>query len=170
MGEIYRHYANKDSMILWNPFMSFRFIPETITENGTDCPKVMISIGRRVKDNLDNEKIKLLPKKIQNEISKKFILETLNQNLTIRDKFVNMLAGTAQWFQLKLLGVKFTRTENSFEVYQFLKFSELNELLELGYGFGLAFKKLNATPGQVQAFCNNVLRMYQKDNPKANVI
>jgi len=142
MTEFYRYYANKDSMLIYAPYISFRYSPPKITEYGNFGSKVMISVGRTIKSNIDKEKIAQLPKKTRDILIQKSTLESFQRpEITTKDKIMNTIIRSYINMDSKIkkaLGIMAThdKERNVFEIYQFFKAQSIEELMPISHGYG----------------------------------
>lgn len=138
MTEFYRFFT-KEELLLWKPYCSFRFVAPKTTEYGVyKNPKVMISIGRIIKRDVDKAKIRQLPLKTQDKLRNKYTLETFAKpNLSVKDALINKII--VLWKSAgKVLGVSMDKTEDSIEIYQYIKASAPEELEQFVVGLGMS--------------------------------
>jgi len=142
MTEFYRFYAQKENMYLWDTFMSFRFSPSKGTETGVHQNAVMISVGRRMKSHINKEQFKALPNGTQDSIIQKHSLESfLRPEISFRDRVANGVIKSYLGMDKKIrkaLGIRLSRdpSGSSFELFQFLKFRSIEEMLPISHGYG----------------------------------
>jgi len=140
MTEFHRFYANKDSMILWDTFISARYVEPKTTETGYHPSCVMFSCGRRIKDEINDKKISELPESTRTQLLNKYNLEKyVGNGKSLKERIINKIWSTYKRFG-KILGFKAKKVyENSFEIYQFCKFRKIEEFEPIIATIGLCF-------------------------------
>ncbi|MFQ6054839.1 MAG: hypothetical protein ACE5KT_00340 [Methanosarcinales archaeon] len=143
MSEFFVWQGPKDNMLLWNTSMRWRYVPAKSTKTGDHKPAVMVSVSRIIKpeNEIDKYAISKLPKTVQREIFEKYQTETLRKApLTLKDRFSNVILKSYDRIGSKIfktLGVKIEKKKGNIEIYEFLKFRNVDEYLGLLYGFAM---------------------------------
>ena len=135
MTQIYRHFNDK-KMIFWNPYVAFWIFEPKETATGKHNFKVGMSVGRQ----LARDRIKKLDWGNADEVSliaklEKEIGEKVEQP-TFFDKFRNFLIGS--WHRAgRWLGIEVKTAENEFEIFQFVKFDDEEDIIPILEGIGM---------------------------------
>jgi hypothetical protein len=122
---------------------------ETMT--GKHEPCVMITIGRRIKDDkeIDKEAIRVLPVSIQEKVLGKYTDETLRSGppLTLRERIIEAMKDTVRKINhvfFKTLGLNIVNKDKDeeeeedeagqFEIYEYIKYRKPEDMLPMIYG------------------------------------
>lgn len=135
--QLYRHYVKK-KMIFFNPYAAFWVFEPKTTKTGEHNFKVGMSIGRqlardRIKLNqlgsIDEEARKQLAEKLEKETGLRLGEPTFFERF--RGFLINSWRRAGKW-----LGIEAKVGEGEFEIFEFVKFDEAEDILPLMIGMG----------------------------------
>jgi len=141
---LYKIYGNENDMVFWNTYFSVIYAGQKEI-NGRHFPaKIMITIGRELKPEINKEDLKNLP----DEYKKKFEQES---GKSVRTSLIGFFK-SAYLKVGKFLGINVSDSEKEkrFQIYEYMKINQSedgkvileNMLFGLGLAYGLLGKKL----------------------------
>jgi hypothetical protein len=147
MPLLYKLYGGENNLVFWNPYFSVIFAPEKVIDNRYFSAKIMVTIGRELKQNIDKEQIDKLPKKFKEKFNKE-----IGSSLT--ESLIKFLKGIYKK-SLKLLGSKVEVDEKKFQIFEYMKYdftAEDKEKYEnMLYGMAIGYGMICSAIGLVKS-------------------
>lgn len=136
---IFEKIFNDDTLKIYDPYMQISVIPARKTFSGRHAKKIMYSFGMRYNDekarkffNSDSPLKEQIIKRLANQanITQENVIKAYKTG-TLKDILIEAVA-----LQVKALGIPviLLKKKASFEIYQFVKTSDIDEIMQMIYG------------------------------------